>query len=151
MLLFLFYMIYNTYLIGVQMTGISTENLIWISHYLFIISRNKPKINLQRLTIEYVDAETNIGMAIHAERYSILHNTLSFKSDGNETSVFINPVVTSVWLNMFRFLFSSGGVSFYYNNYFFFLPCLSSRFFLLFSFFICLLYSFQGIWRWCYY
>jgi hypothetical protein len=89
------------------MMGISADVLIWIKHLLFTISRNKPKINLRRLIINNGDAEAK-GMAAHPEHFSVFGNTLSFKSGGGYTTVFIRPVIMLVWLNVFRFLFFCG-------------------------------------------
>jgi hypothetical protein len=87
------------------MMGISADVLTCIKHFLFTLSRMKPKINLRRMIIKNGDAEAN-GM--HSKRYSISGNTLSFRYDEGITTVFIKPVITSVWLTVFRFLFSCG-------------------------------------------
>jgi hypothetical protein len=87
------------------MMGISTDNIVWIRHFLFTISRNNPKINLQRLIIKNEDTETKRKLD-HSEHFSVSGKTLSFRSGRSSNTVFIKPVITSVWLNLFRFLFS---------------------------------------------
>jgi hypothetical protein len=87
------------------MMGISADVLTWIRHFLFTISRNKPKINLRSPIIKNGDAEEK-RMLDYSERYSASGNTLSFKSVATYTTVFIKPVIMSVYLNVFRFLFS---------------------------------------------
>jgi hypothetical protein len=104
------------------MVGISGDILLWINHLHFVVSRTNPKNNLQKLVIKNGDAEAK-GMVVHSERYTVSRNILSFKAGGRHTTVFVKPVITSVWLN------------------------LSFHFSLLFSFFICFFSSFQGIWR----
>jgi hypothetical protein len=51
------------------MVGISGDIFIWISHFLFNISRNKPKIDLRRLMMknEYAKAR---GMVIRQRKVS---------------------------------------------------------------------------------
>jgi hypothetical protein len=84
------------------MMGISAVVLAFIRHFLFTISRKKPKINLRRLIIKNSYAEEK-RMLDHSERYSVSGNTLSFKSVTTYTTVFIKPVIMLVYLNAFRF------------------------------------------------
>jgi hypothetical protein len=64
------------------MIGISGGILIWISHFLFIVSRNIPKIDLRRLMMrnEYAEAR---GMVVS-------YNRVSFTGDRYRSTVFID-------------------------------------------------------------
>jgi hypothetical protein len=132
------------------MVGISGDILLWINHLHLMVSRIHPKINLRRPIIKNGDAEAN-GMVIDPERFSVTRNTLSFKSADVYTTFFFHQTSYHVGVvECVSFLVFLWRVfSFYYGNYLFFLPCLSSRFSFLFSLFICLFSSFQGIWQWC--
>jgi hypothetical protein len=70
-----------------------------------MVSRTQPKINLRRLIIKDGDAEAK-GMVVHAERFSVSGNALSIKAGEYKTTLFIKPVITLVWLNVFHLLFS---------------------------------------------
>jgi hypothetical protein len=45
------------------MIGISGDNLMWINHFIFTVSRTHPKLNLQKLTLKNSYAETK-GMMV---------------------------------------------------------------------------------------
>jgi hypothetical protein len=90
------------------MVGISADNLLWIDHLLFMVSRTQPKINLQRMIIENGDVEAK-GRVVDTKHFSVWGNTISFKAGRYVTTVFIKPVIALVWLNVLHFLFSCGG------------------------------------------
>jgi hypothetical protein len=83
--------------------AISADDLMWIDHLLFMVSRTQPKINLQKLIVKNGDAETK-RTVVHSERFSVLGNTPNFKTAERGSIVFIRQVIELVWLNVYFFL-----------------------------------------------
>jgi hypothetical protein len=51
------------------MIGISADNPVWINHFLFPVSRTKPRVNLRRLIVKNIFPEA-VGMVVEPRRMS---------------------------------------------------------------------------------
>jgi hypothetical protein len=51
------------------MIGISADNLMWVSCFLFPVSRTKPRVNLRRLIVKNIFAEA-VGVVVQPRRVS---------------------------------------------------------------------------------
>jgi hypothetical protein len=92
------------------MVGISGDCLVWISHILFAISRNQPKLNLRKLFIKNEHAKRG-GMVIEGKRVSF--------TKGLNTKVFtvfidheLREGVMKLYIFFFYFLFMPFNVFF---------------------------------------
>jgi hypothetical protein len=115
------------------MIEISSESFIWITHFLFTISRIRPKINLKKLIMknEYL---------LKGKDFEIQPHKIEFRMVGTykEGSLFINVLIKKMIIEWYFILFLScfiyiiSEVKINYNGY----PWIC-MFILLFCFIIC--------------
>jgi hypothetical protein len=98
------------------MIGISADNLMWVSHFLFPISRAKPRVNLRRLIVKNIFPE-EIGIVVEPRRVSFTkrfpfhYYTVFVKHEMGEGVTKLN-----VLFNVFCFLYLSVGMFFLVNQ-----------------------------------
>jgi hypothetical protein len=84
------------------MIGICSESFVWITHFLFTISRVRPKINLKKLIMEnrYLSK---------GEDFEIQPRRIEFRMKGtdNRGSLFINILIKKMIIEWFFILFLS--------------------------------------------
>jgi hypothetical protein len=95
------------------MIGISADNLIWIGHFFFAVSRTKPKIDLRKLIIIGDRLGSVVGLEIERDRVSFsrgnfwVYNTVFIDYEMREGV--IKLFVLFLYFFVFCFLFLSVG------------------------------------------
>jgi hypothetical protein len=84
------------------MIGISSESFVWITHFLFTISRTRPKLNLKKLIMEnkYVMRE---DFEIQPHRIEFRMKFIRFAN--KHCSVFINILIKKMIIEWYFILF----------------------------------------------